>query len=224
MNKNALTEINPLNPLSPLKRRGLLFILSSPSGAGKTTITKELIKRNADLKNSISVTTRPPRPGEIDGKDYHFISKEKFDEMVKNEELLEHAKVFRNHYGTPMQPVQEALNNSEDIIFDIDWQGTQQLKQKLTNDLVTVFILPPSQAELERRLRQRQQDEESVIQERMKKASSEISHYSEYDYMIINHNLEKSIERAQAILDAERSKRRRLVNLPDFVKTLMTED
>lgn len=207
-----------------IKRRGLLFILSSPSGAGKTTIAKALIKNNQDMNASVSYTTRTPRPGEIDGKDYHFTTKKKFDEMVDNNELLEHAKVFRNFYGTPLKPVEQALAESRDIIFDIDWQGTQQLKQKLTNDIVTVFILPPSREELERRLRARQQDEESVIRERMKKASTEISHYSDYDYIIVNHDLDASIRHAQSILDAERSKRRRLTDLPEFVSTLIVED
>ncbi len=206
---------------STVKRRGLLFVLSSPSGAGKTTISRALLARNANLNVSVSVTTRPPRPGEVDGKDYHFISKDKFDEMVKNDELLEHAKVFRNYYGTPLEPVKQALENSQDIIFDIDWQGTQQLKQKLDDDIVTVFILPPSKDELERRLRARQQDEEHVIVERMKKAADEISHYSEYTYVIINTDLDQSIAQAQSILDAERSKRRRMVHLSDFVKTLI---
>ena len=206
-----------------LKRRGLLFVLSSPSGAGKTTITRALLNQNSDLKVSVSVTTRDPRPGEIDGKDYRFVSKDQFDKMVAGNELLEHAKVFRNYYGTPLGPVEDALNASQDIIFDIDWQGTQQLKQKMTHDLVTMFILPPSREELERRLRARQQDEEEVIRDRMKKASDEISHYSEYDYIIINTDLEKSIRQAQSILDSERAKRRRLTNLADFVRTLTTE-
>lgn len=213
-----------MQPIIDLKRRGLLFILSSPSGAGKTTIAKALIKNNPDLGSSTSVTTRTPRPGEVDGKDYHFIDIDKFNGMVEANELLEHAKVFRNFYGTPLKPVEQALVDSKDIIFDIDWQGTQQLKQKLTNDIVTVFILPPSKAELERRLRSRQQDEESVIRDRMKKASTEISHYSEYDYIIVNNDLENSIRLAQGILDAERSKRRRLTDLPEFVSTLISED
>lgn len=204
-----------------VKRRGLLFVLSSPSGAGKTTISRALLARNPDLNVSVSVTTREPRPGEVDGKDYHFISKDKFDEMVKNDELLEHAKVFRNYYGTPLEPVKKALDDEQDIIFDIDWQGTQQLKQKLDDDIVTVFILPPSKDELERRLRARQQDEEHVIIERMKKAADEISHYSEYTYVIINTDLDQSISKAQAILEAERAKRRRMVKLSDFVKTLI---
>ncbi|HPQ51310.1 MAG: guanylate kinase [Alphaproteobacteria bacterium] len=207
----------------PVKRRGLLFILSSPSGAGKTTITRSLLERDDQLSISVSATTRAPRVGETDGKDYHFVSKEAFDQMVERHELLEHAKVFNNYYGTPLVPVEQALANSQDIIFDIDWQGTQQLKQKLVNDLVTIFILPPSKDELERRLRSRQQDDEDVIRERMKKASDEISHYSEYDYIIINHDLEKSILQARAILEAERCKRRRLTELPDFVRTLMQE-
>jgi guanylate kinase len=207
----------------PIKRRGLLFILSSPSGAGKTTITRALLAQDKQLTISVSVTTRPPRPGEVDGQDYHFITKEKFNQMVENNELLEHAKVFNNYYGTPLMPVEKALANSQDIIFDIDWQGTQQLKQKLVNDLVTVFILPPSQDELERRLRARQQDDEKVILDRMKKASDEISHYSEYDYIIVNHDLNRSILTAQSILEAERSKRRRITDLPNFVRSLMQE-
>lgn len=207
----------------PFVRRGLLFILSSPSGAGKTTITRSLLERDPQLKISISVTTRPQRPGEVNGKDYIFVTKDEFDRMVESHQLLEYAKVFGNHYGTPLAPVEEALANSQDIIFDIDWQGTQQLKQKLVNDLVTVFILPPSKDELERRLRARQQDEEQVIRERMRKAADEISHYSEYDYIIINRDLEKSIAQAGAILEAERCKRRRLTELPDFVRALMEE-
>lgn len=210
--------------LLPINRRGLLFILSSPSGAGKTTITRSLLANDPDLRVSVSVTTRPPRPGEVDGKDYHFISKEQFTTMIDNNQLLEHAKVFGNYYGTPLKPVEEALANSQDIIFDIDWQGTQQLKQKLVNDLVTVFILPPSQEELERRLRTRQQDDEAIIQDRMQKASAEISHYSEYDYIIVNTNLEKSIQKAQSILEAERCKRRRLTALTDFVRKLTNCD
>lgn len=206
--------------LLPINRRGLLFVLSSPSGAGKTTITRSLLADDPDLKVSVSVTTRTPRPGEVDGRDYHFISKEQFDAMIDSNQLLEHAKVFGNYYGTPLKPVEEALANSQDIIFDIDWQGTQQLKQKLVNDLVTVFILPPSQEELERRLRARQQDNETIIQDRMKKASDEISHYSEYDYIIVNTDLGKSIQKAQSILEAERCKRRRLTALTDFVRNL----
>ena len=209
--------------LLPVKRRGLLFILSSPSGAGKTTISRALLERDSQLAMSVSVTTRTPRPGEVDGKDYHFISTSEFDRMVEDQELLEYAKVFRNNYGTPLRPVEEALANSQDIIFDIDWQGTQQLKQKLVNDLVTVFILPPTRSALETRLRARQQDPDDVIRERMKRASNEISHYSEYDYVIINHDLERSIAQAQAILEAECCKRRRLTDLTDFVRTLMEE-
>jgi len=207
-----------------IKRRGLLFILSSPSGAGKTTITRALLEQDNQLKISVSYTTRQPRPGEVDGQDYHFVSKDEFDQMVENNQLLEHAKVFGNYYGTPLMPVEKALANSQDIIFDIDWQGTQQLKQKLVNDLVTIFVLPPSQQELERRLRARQQDDDVIIRERMKKASDEISHYSEYDYIIVNHDLSRSIATAQAILEAERSKRRRITDLPNFVRTLMQEN
>lgn len=208
----------------PLKRRGLLLVLSSPSGAGKTTITRALLENNADLQMSVSATTRNKRPGEEEGRDYFYRSVAEFHAMVEAGELLEHAKVFGNFYGTPLKRVQDALADSRDIIFDIDWQGTQQMKQKLEHDVVTIFVLPPNRGELERRLRARQQDDESVIAERMLKASSEMSHYPEYDYVIVNYDLQTSIRQAQAILDAERSKRRRLTGLTDFVFGLMDEE
>ena len=207
-----------------IQRRGLMLVLSSPSGAGKTTITRALLQNNADLQMSVSVTTRPMRPGEQEGRDYFYRTVPEFQEMVDQGGLLEHAKVFGNYYGTPLKPVQDALAASRDIIFDIDWQGTQQMKQKLENDVVTIFVLPPHRSELERRLRARQQDDDTVIAERMRKASSEMSHYPEYDYVIVNYDLETSIRQAQAILDAERSKRRRLVGLPDFVSGLMEQE
>jgi guanylate kinase len=211
-------------PQAPISRRGLLLVLSSPSGAGKTTITRALLENNDDLMMSVSVTTRQPRPGEVEGQDYFFRNPDEFQTMIANGELLEHAKVFGNYYGTPLNKVQDALAASVDIVFDIDWQGTQQLKQKLQNDLVTVFILPPSREELERRLRSRQQDDAAIIDERMRKASSEMSHFSEYDYIVINYDLETSIRQVQAILDAERSKRRRMLDLPEYVYTLMGDD
>lgn len=205
---------------TPLTRRGLMFVLSSPSGAGKTTITRALLKNNADLEISISATTRQRRPGEVDGQDYYFVDIPEFNAMVENGEMLEHAKVFGNYYGTPRQPVEEALGRGHDVIFDIDWQGTQQLREIARDDLVTVFILPPNAKELERRLRARNQDPEETIRQRMGKASDEMTHYSEYDYVLINNNVEHAINQAQHILDSERLKRHRLVGLSDFVRGL----
>lgn len=205
---------------TPLQRRGLMFVLSSPSGAGKTTITRALLKNNPDLVISISATTRQHRPGEVNGQDYYFVDIAEFNAMVEAGEMLEHAKVFSNYYGTPRQPVEEALQRGQDVIFDIDWQGTQQLREQRESDLVTLFILPPNAKELERRLRSRAQDTEEIIRHRMDKASDEMSHYSEYDYVIVNNNVDLAIQKAQQILDAERQKRHRLVGLSDFVKGL----
>lgn len=207
--------------ISGLKRRGLMFVLSSPSGAGKTTITRALLKQNDNLIISISATTRPRRAGEVQAQDYYFTDIPEFNKLVDNGEILEHAKVFGHYYGTPREPVETALRNGKDVIFDIDWQGTQQLAEMARDDLVTVFILPPSARELENRLRTRSKDTlESDIQirERMAKANDEMSHYSEYDYVLINQNIEKTIEQAQMILDAERLKRHRLVGLSEFVR------
>ena len=203
-----------------LQRRGLMFVLSSPSGAGKTTITRALLNNNPNLEISISATTRPRRPGEVDGQDYYFVDIPQFNAMVDNGEMLEHAKVFGNYYGTPKQPVEEALNRGNDIIFDIDWQGTQRLREIAREDLVTVFILPPNAKELERRLRSRAQDYEEAIRVRMDKAADEMTHYSEYDYVLINNNVDLAIAQAQNILDSERLKRHRLVGLSDFVRGL----
>lgn len=203
-----------------LQRRGLMFVLSSPSGAGKTTITRALLNNNPNLEISISATTRPRRPGEVDGQDYYFVDIPQFNAMVDNGEMLEHAKVFGNYYGTPKQPVEEALNRGNDIIFDIDWQGTQRLREIARDDLVTVFILPPNAKELERRLRSRAQDSEEAIRVRMDKAADEMTHYSEYDYVLINNNVDLAIAQAQNILDSERLKRHRLVGLSDFVRGL----
>jgi guanylate kinase len=205
---------------TPLQRRGLMFVLSSPSGAGKTTITRALLKNNADLEISISATTRQRRPGEVDGQDYYFVDIPQFNAMVEGGEMLEHAKVFNNYYGTPRLPVEEALNRGHDVIFDIDWQGTQQLREIARDDLVTVFILPPNAKELERRLRARAQDPEETIRHRMDKASDEMTHYSEYDYVLINNSVEMAIDQAQHILDSERLKRHRLAGLSDFVRGL----
>jgi len=205
---------------TPLQRRGLMFVLSSPSGAGKTTITRALLKNNADLEISISATTRQRRPGEVDGQDYYFVDIPQFNAMVEAGEMLEHAKVFNNYYGTPRQPVEEALNRGNDVIFDIDWQGTQQLREIARDDLVTVFILPPNAKELERRLRARAQDPEETIRHRMDKAADEMTHYSEYDYVLINNNVDHAIQQAQHILDSERLKRHRIAGLSDFVRGL----
>lgn len=210
--------------METLKRRGLMYILSSPSGAGKTTITRELLKQNDDLIVSVSATTRPRRAGEVHGQDYFFVNKEEFREMVDNNEMLEHAKVFENYYGTPRAPVEDALQSGKDVIFDIDWQGTQQLFELAAEDLVRVFLLPPSRQTLEKRLRDRSLDtreSEEQIRGRMSKAADEMSHYTEYDYVIINNDIEKAVEKAQLILDAERIKRRRMVGLSDFVRGLM---
>ncbi len=209
--------------MSTLRRRGLMYVLSSPSGAGKTTITRALLKNNPDVNVSVSVTTRPRRAGEVQGQDYYFVNKDEFRDMVDNEEMLEHAKVFEHYYGTPRQPVEKALASGNDVLFDIDWQGTQQLSEISRDDLVTVFILPPSRAELEKRLRHRSREtkeSEEQIRGRMSKAADEMSHYSEYDYVIINNDVDEAIAKAQLILDAEKLKRQRQVGLSDFVKGL----
>jgi guanylate kinase len=203
-----------------IKRRGLMLVLSSPSGAGKTTISRRLLDTDDNLSLSISATTRPPRPGETDGKDYYFVTPERFGAMVDGGELLEHALVFGNNYGTPRGPVERALETGRDVLFDIDWQGTQQVRETARDDLVSVFILPPSTTELERRLHTRAQDSEEVVHARMAKAADEMSHWAEYDYIIINDDLEKSVEQVEAILTAERLKRERRVGLRAFVETL----
>lgn len=206
-----------------LKRRGLMYVLSSPSGAGKTTITRALLSRNEKMKISISATTRQRRAGEVHGQDYYFVDIPTFNQMVENGEMLEHAKVFGNYYGTPRAPVEDALAAGFDVIFDIDWQGTQQLREMARDDLVTVFILPPTARELEMRLRNRSKDTletETQIRERMSKASDEMTHYSEYDYVLINKDIESTIDKAQLVLNAERLKRHRLTGLSDFVRGL----
>lgn len=203
-----------------IHRRGLMLVLSSPSGAGKTTLSRRLLEADSEIDMSVSATTRKPRPGEVEGKDYYFLSTEDFGIMRNRGEFLEHAKVFGNYYGTPREPVEKALAQGRDVLFDIDWQGTQQLDETAQDDLVKVFILPPSAQELERRLKERAQDPSEVVAERMAKASDEISHYQEYDYIIINENMDKAFAELQAILLAERLKRRRLTGLSNFVKQL----
>lgn len=203
-----------------IHRRGIMFVLSSPSGAGKTTIANNLIELEPELVPSISVTTRPCRPGEVEGRDYVFISLSKFNELVAKGELLENAEVFGHLYGTPKKQVLETLSAGKDIIFDIDWQGTQQLAQLARTDLVSIFILPPSTQELERRLRTRAQDDDIVVERRMADASNEMSHWAEYDYVIINHDLPTSVNQVRAILTAERLKRTRQLGLVDFVHEL----
>ena len=207
---------------SEITRRGLLLVLSSPSGAGKTTITRRLIERDPELAISVSVTTRAPRDGEIDGRHYRFIDAASFDRLVADGELLEHATVFGNRYGTPRGPVEATLANGSDIISDIDWQGTQQLKESVRSDLVSVFVLPPSMAALEQRLRTRAQDSAAVVRQRMAKSADEMSHWPEYDYVIVNRDLDGSVAQVHAILVAERLRRERQAGLADFVNRLRT--
>ena len=203
-----------------IHRRGLMLVLSSPSGAGKTTLARGLLMADDDIEMSVSLTTRPPRPSEINGQDYHFVDAQAFGEMRNRGEMLEHAKVFDHYYATPRQPVEVALNAGRDVLFDIDWQGTQQLQASAAADLVKVFLLPQSAAELEKRLKTRAQDSADVVARRMSKASNEISHYPEYDYVIVNEDAEDSLAQLRAILTAERLKRDRQTGLSDFVQTL----
>jgi guanylate kinase len=201
-------------------RRGLMLVLSSPSGAGKTTLSRLLLENDPAIDLSISVTTRPPRPGEVDGSHYHFIDPAKFDTMVACGELLEWAQVFGNRYGTPRGPVEKALSSGRDVLFDIDWQGTQQLREKGRADLVSVFVLPPSIPDLEQRLKSRAQDAPDVIRSRMAKAADEMSHWAEYDYVVINREIKDAFEDVRAILVAERLKRERQPGLSAFVRSL----
>ncbi len=203
-----------------IKRRGILLVLSSPSGAGKTTITRALVRRDRGLKLSISATTRPRRKGEVDGKHYHFVDQRRFDAMVQNGELLEHAAVFGHSYGTPRAPVMAAIESGRDIISDVDWQGTQQMKARMRGDLVSIFILPPSMAALEKRLKTRAQDSGEVVRARMAESSEEMSHWAEYDYVIVNRDLEDSIDAVRGILQAERVRRERQIGLDEFVNRL----
>jgi len=206
-----------------IARRGLMLVLSSPSGAGKTTLSRRLLAEDGGVTLSVSVTTRKMRPGEVDGRDYHFIDRKRFAAMVKNDELLEWAEVFDNSYGTPTKPVMDALAAGRDVLFDIDWQGTQQLREKARTDLVAVFVLPPSVPELERRLRARAQDDYDTILHRMAKASDEMSHWAEYDYVVINREVDQAFADVKAILAAERLKRERQPGLSDFVRGLQAK-
>ena len=203
-----------------LDRRGLMFIISSPSGAGKSTLSRMLLESEPELTMSVSVTTRPPRPGEVDGEHYHFVSHEEFQQLRENDGLLEWAEVFGNFYGSPREPVEKALAEGRDVLFDVDWQGAQQIAEKMGEDVVKVFILPPGADVLHERLKRRAQDPEEVIARRMAEAASEISHWPEYDYVIINDDLERAAEDIRAILRAERLKRHRRTGLHDFVRKM----
>ena len=200
-----------------VKRRGLMLVLSSPSGAGKTTIARRLLDVEPELSLSISVTTRPRRPSEVDGVHYHFINREHYDRMVAAGDLLEHAEVYGHGYGTPAAAVEGALDQGLDVLFDIDWQGAQQLRQQVSQDIVTMFILPPSTEELARRLRKRAEDTDDVVAKRLAQVAADVTHWAEYDYVMVNHDLERSVNAARSILVAERLKRRRQVGLADFV-------
>ena len=207
----------------PAARRGLMLVLSSPSGAGKTTLSRMLLKADPNIELSVSVTTRPKRRGEKNGRDYHFIDRARFDAMVAKGELMEWAEVFGHHYGTPRRPVERALRAGRDVLFDIDWQGTQQLREKARDDLVSVFILPPTVKELERRLHRRAQDSDAIIGSRMAKAAGEMSHWPEYDYVIVNREKADAFAEVRAILAAERLKRERQIGLSAFVRGLQAK-
>ena len=208
--------------LTKLDRRGVLFVLSSPSGAGKSTIARMLLAADDQLAMSVSATTRPMRPGEVDGRDYHFVDLPQFKQMVADGEFLEWAHVFDHRYGSPSKPIYDMLENGRDVLFDIDWQGAQQLFQQAGGDVVRVFILPPSVEELGRRLHRRGTDQESVIQSRMARAASEISHWDGYDYVLINDDVDRCFAQVRHILEAERLKRSRQTGLIGFARKLMT--
>jgi guanylate kinase len=206
-----------------IARHGLMLVLSSPSGAGKTTLSRMLLDADPQIELSVSVTTRPQRPGEVEGRDYRFIDQARFDAMVRQGELLEWASVFAHSYGTPRGPVDAALAAGRDVLFDIDWQGTQQLRERAGRDVVSIFVLPPSVPDLEQRLRTRAQDSDEVIASRMAEASDEMSHWAEYDYVIINRDVEQAFADLRAILAAERLKRERQTGLATFVRGLQAK-
>ena len=203
-----------------ITRRGLMLVLSSPSGAGKTSIARSLLTRDKEINMSVSATTRPRRPGEAEGKDYYFVDEEKFKTDINKGLFLEYARVFDHYYGTPLGLIQKSLSSGRDVLFDIDWQGTQQIKAKARDDLVSIFVLPPSTAELEKRLITRAQDSAEVVAGRMARAADEMSHYPEYDYIIVNHDLDQSIDAVHTILKAERLRRSRQSSLTEFMKQL----
>jgi guanylate kinase len=206
--------------MSEIRRRGLMLVLSSPSGAGKTTLTRMLLGADPGVVMSVSATTRPKRATEVEARDYFFLTPERFEESVARDEFLEHATVFDHRYGTPKKPVMDALAEGRDVLFDIDWQGAQQLKENAREDLVGIFILPPSHDELERRLRTRAEDSNDVVAKRMAKAAAEISHWPEYDYVIVNRDIERALVQVKSILEAERARRTRLVGVSEFVAEL----
>ena len=205
---------------SEIKRRGLMLVLSSPSGAGKTTLSRLLLESDRDIALSVSATTRAMRANEVEGRDYFFVTPDEFESWVRKDAFLEHAVVFENRYGTPKGPVEDALVSGRDVLFDIDWQGTQQLKERAREDLVSIFILPPSHGELERRLKERAQDSDEIVAKRMAKAASEISHWPEYDYVIVNRDIARALAQVKAILEAERARRQRLIGVGEFVAGL----
>ena len=222
ISKKLSTDFSIPHHISPhlLPRRGLMLVLSSPSGAGKSSIARDILAADAEITMSISVTTRRKRPAEQEGVDYHFITTEQFQEMVACEELLEHAHVFDHYYGTPRTKVETLLARGHDVLFDIDWQGTQQLRQHAREDVISIFILPPSYVELNRRLHARGQDNVETVRRRMARAADEMSHWAEYDYIIINETLSISVEQVQKILEAERLRRERRVGLAQFIRQL----
>jgi len=200
-----------------IRRRGLMLVLSSPSGAGKTSIARRLLELEPELQLSVSVTTRPKRPSEVGGVDYHFIDRRTYAAMIEAGDLLEHAEVYGHGYGTPRAAVESALAAGRDVLFDIDWQGAQQLREVARDDMVSVFILPPSMTELERRLWRRAEDPEAVVRRRLDQVAADVTHWAEYDYVLINHDLEDSVARVRAVLAAERLRRQRQPGLTDFV-------
>ncbi len=218
--KSNTEATQPPLPVREIKRKGLMLILSSPSGAGKTSIARQLLDQDEEIGLSISTTTRPRRSDEVDGRDYIFVEPSEFRAMIVRNEFIEHAEVFGNFYGTPRKPVMERLEQGLDVLFDIDWQGTRTIARQYPHEVVRIFVLPPTAAALEQRLRRRAQDAEEVIQHRMAKAASEIAHFKDYDYVLVNRDLQASVEQVQAILNAERIKRSRLTGVEEFVRHL----